>query len=132
MSACGTWDYRWLALRGGSFQGILARIYASFGENHQCYRKKLRTIVLKFETFVCSRNCKIICIFCMHGGNTLPIGRINSPPQGGKFFTVGIIRKNISKYAKLMVEPYICDSVSQIYRFLFSFLTKCLKLLKNV
>ena len=42
-------------------------------------------------------------------------------PPDEKFFTVGIFKKNISKYAKLMVmvEPYICDNSHQIYRFFF-------------
>ena len=31
------------------------------------------------------------------------------------FVTVGIFRKNTSKYAKLMVELYICDNLNQIY-----------------
>ena len=40
MSACGTWAYGGSALHGrGSFEGILARIYTSFEENH----RKLRT-----------------------------------------------------------------------------------------
>ena len=42
-------------------------------------------------------------------------------PPGKKFFTVGIFRKNISKYVKLMIESYICDNLNQIYR-LFAFL----------
>ena len=35
----------------------------------------------------------------------------------------GIFRKDTSKYAKPMGEPYICYNLKQIYRF-FSFLTK--------
>ena len=30
----GTWAYLGSALSGGSFKGILARIYACFAENH--------------------------------------------------------------------------------------------------
>ena len=47
----------------------------------------------------------------LQGGSNLPL-------EGGgkKFFTVGIfIKRNTSKYAKLMVEPYICDNLNQIY-----------------
>ena len=44
-------------------------------------------------------------------------------PSGAKFFTVDIFRMNTSKYAKLMVQSYICDILNQIYR-LFSLLTK--------
>ena len=38
------------------------------------------------------------------------------------FFSIDI-RKNASKYAKLMVEAYICHNLNQIHRF-FLFLTK--------
>ena len=51
-------------------------------------------------------------------------GETNSPPPPReKFFTIGIFKKNTSKYAKLMFELYICDNLNQIYRFL-SLLTK--------
>ena len=46
----------------------------------------------------------------------------NKPPGGGELFYRWYIKKDTSKYAKLMVEPYICDNLHQIYRF-FSFLT---------
>ena len=39
----------------------------------------------------------------------------------GEIFFFGIFRKNTSKYAKRMIEPYICDSLNQIYRFFFIF-----------
>ena len=51
-----------------------------------------------------------------------------SPPRGN-FLTVRIFRKNTLKFAKLMVEPHVCDNLSQIYGFL-SFFNK--KILKNV
>ena len=49
--------------------------------------------------------------------------RGGSNPPGEKFFTVSIFRKNVSKYAKLIVEPYICDNLNHNYRF-FLFLIK--------
>ena len=51
--------------------------------------------------------------FCIHGGYTPSVGG-EVIASGKKFFTVGIFRKNTSKYAELMVEPYICDNLSQI------------------
>ena len=33
------------------------------------------------------------------------------------FFTIGVFRKNTSRCAKLMVDLYVCDILSQIYRF---------------
>ena len=56
-------------------------------------------------------------------GAILPLQEGSNPPPGENFLTIGIFRKNTSKYAKLMVEPYTCDNLNQIYRF-FSFLTK--------
>ena len=49
--------------------------------------------------------------------------RENFRLTGKKFFTASIFGKNISKYAKLILEPYICDNLNRNYRF-FSFLTK--------
>ena len=57
-------------------------------------------------------------IFSIYGGNAPPLGGDVPPPRGGeKFFTVYIFRKKTSKYVKLTVELYICDNLSQIYRF---------------
>ena len=56
-------------------------------------------------------------------GQYSPCSKEVAPPLVEKFFTIGIFRKNTSKYAKLMVEPYICDNLNHNYRF-FSFLTK--------
>ena len=56
-------------------------------------------------------------------GAILPPQGGESNPSGKKFFTVSIFRKNVSKYAKLMVEPYVCDNLNHIDRF-FSFLTQ--------
>ena len=42
-------------------------------------------------------------------------GKGLNAPSGKKFFTIVIFRKNTSKYAKLMVELYICDNLNQIY-----------------
>ena len=55
-------------------------------------------------------------IFCTYGGNAPPVGGGGNPP-GEKFFTIGIFRKKASKYAKLMVEPYIYDNLNQMYHF---------------
>ena len=69
----------------------------------------------------------------MYGGNTPPVEEYFSTPlvirgvsPGENFFTIGILRKSTSKYAKLMVEPYICDILRQIYQF-FHFYQKILK-----
>ena len=51
----------------------------------------------------------------MYGGNTHPV-RGKVIPWGENFFTVGIFRKNSSKYANLMIESCICDDLSQIYK----------------
>ena len=40
---------------------------------------------------------------------------------GENFFTFGIFRKNTKKHPKLMVEPYMCDNLNQIYRSTFFF-----------
>ena len=39
------------------------------------------------------------------------MGKLNPPPEE-KFFTIDIFRKNTSKYAKLMVEPYYYEFVN--------------------
>ena len=80
-------------------------------------------IILKFETLIYNSGSKIIYNFSIYGGNTPLAGWEVTPPPGEKFFTVSIFRKNVSKYAKLMVEPYICDNLNHNYR-IFSFLTK--------
>ena len=69
---------------------------------------------MKFISFIYNSNSRIIYNFCMYGSNL---------PRGRNFFAICIIRKNASKYAKLMVESYICDNLYQVYRF-FSFWTK--------
>ena len=43
--------------------------------------------------------------------------RVEVPSSEKKIFNIGIISKNTSKYGKLMVEPYFCDNLNQIYRF---------------
>ena len=46
--------------------------------------------------------------------------------SGGNYFdiSIGIFRKNTSKYAKLIVESYMYDNVNQIHHFLFHFSQK--------
>ena len=62
----------------------------------------------------------IIFYFCVHGMHTkcmhtrgqllpLTVGGRSKPSPGKTFFTVGIFRKNTSKYAKQMVEQYARD-----------------------
>ena len=61
----------------------------------QWHRTKLRAIVwntnyfkpiiLKFKTFIYNSNIKIMYNFCMHGGNTPPIGG-EVTPWGGWYF----------------------------------------------
>ena len=61
-------------------------------------------------------NSKIIYNFCVYRGNTPPV-EVEKMPPGEKFFILGIFWKNTSKYAKLIVEPHICNNLNQIYRF---------------
>ena len=57
-------------------------------------------------------------------GHNLPRREGSNPfPPGKKFFTVCIFRKNTSKFAKVMFEPYTRDILNQFYRF-FSFLRR--------
>ena len=92
-------------------------------------RNYFKPIILKFKTFIYNSDSKIIYNFSTYGVNTLPEWvEVTSPPSGKKYFTVGIFRKNTSKYAKLMAEPYICDDLNHKYRFFFFiFNKKCLK-----
>ena len=86
---------------------------------------KLRTIVsitnyfkptiLKFKSFIYNSNSNVVHNFCIHGGNAPPPWGEGASPSEEKFITVGIFRKNASKPTKLMVEPYICDNLTQIY-----------------
>ena len=78
-------------------------------------------IILYFKTYIYYSTSKIMYNFGMNRGNTPLAGR--GPLGGEKIFTVGIFRKNASKYAKLIVEPYICENLNQIYRF-FPFIPK--------
>ena len=50
------------------------------------------------------------------------MGGIHPSPRENSF-TIGIFKRITSKYAKLMIELYICDNLNQTYRFL-SLLTK--------
>ena len=61
----------------------------------------------------------------MYVGTMLPVreGEI-TPPPGEKCFNNG---KNASKSTKLIVEPYICDNLSRIYRFFLIFNKTILK-----
>ena len=54
--------------------------------------------------------------FCVYGGNTLSVVG-EATASGVKFFTVGIFRKEASKYGKLILGPHIWDNLNQIYRF---------------
>ena len=85
-----------------------------------------KPVILKFKTLISNSSSKIIHSFCIHRVYlyTYILYTYSSPGEGEKFFTVGIFRKDTFKYAKVMVEPYICGNLNQIYRFFFSFLTK--------
>ena len=95
-----------------------------FGAYHLRSSDALLTIILKFKTFIYNTKRKIICYFCTHDGYTPPIrGEVTRLEK--KHFTNGIFIKNILKYAKLMVKwllmvkPYICDNLNEIYRFVY-------------
>ena len=81
-----------------------------------------KLIILKFKTFIYNNNNEIIYNFCMHRGQYSLVGE-EVTPRGREFFTIGIFRKNTSKYSKLMVETDVCHYLNQNYR-CFSFLTK--------
>ena len=80
-------------------------------------------IILKLKTFIYNSDSKIMHNFCSYGGNTPPVGKGKVTLPGKEFFVVGICRMNTSKYAKLIVEPYIYDNLNHNYWF-FSFITK--------
>ena len=61
--------------------------------------------------------------FCTSGAIIPPLGGKIFVP-GEKFFNTGIFRMKASKYAKLIIKPYVCVNLNKIYRFLFSFFTK--------
>ena len=93
------------------------------------YRTKMRTIVpntncfkliiLNCKTFIDCIISNIIYFLYIWGQYFTHKGEGN--PQGRIFFTVGIFKKNILKYAKLMFEPYISDNLNQIYHFFLSY-----------
>ena len=92
-------------------------------------KNKFKPILLKFKIFNSNSNSKIMLNFCTSRGNTSTVGWGGETPTWENFTTVIILKKNTSKYAKLMVESHVCDKLNRIYRF-SSFLTK--KCLKNV
>ena len=47
---------------------------------------------------------------CRDNRDDEPVGMMNPP-----LFIIGIFRKSASKYAKLMIELYVCDNLIQIY-----------------
>ena len=55
--------------------------------------------------------------FCTGEGNAHPIRGCNQP--GMKFFNSDVFRKNLLNYAKLIVEPYFCYNLNQVYQFYF-------------
>ena len=102
---------------------VLIRFWCLSLKNFRCYYKFLITlkqwyraklcaivpnadyfepIILKFITFIYNSNSKITHNFCIYRGNTPPVGGKDVTLSGEKFFTVGIFRKNTSKYVKLM------------------------------
>ena len=55
---------------------------------------------------------KSYIIFVYKGAILTQLGGGITPPEE-KIFTIGIFRKITSKYAKLMVEPHICDNLKK-------------------
>ena len=49
----------------------------------------------------------------------------------GEFFNIGILIKNASKYAKLMVKLYVWDSLIRIYQLIFIFYKTFLNVIEN-
>ena len=86
----------------------------------QWYRTKLRavvpntnnfkSIILKFKTLIYDSDCKIIYNFCIHGDNTSFVGEKVTP--GVEFFYRWYFQNAHLKYAKRMVELYICDNLN--------------------
>ena len=81
----------------------------------------IKPISLKFKAFIFNSNNKLIYNFYMCENNIPRRREGSNHSPGEKFFNIGIFKKNTSKYAKLMVEPYICYNLRQTYRL---FLTK--------
>ena len=73
-----------------------------------------KPIILKFKTFICNWSSKLKQNFCVYGGNASPSRRDINPP-GVNFFINGILRKNTSNYAKLMVESDVCDNLLKLF-----------------
>ena len=67
--------------------------------------------ILIFKAFIYNNNNKIIYNFCICGGITLPSKMGNTLPYG-QFFNYGNFKKNISKYAKLMIELFVCGNLN--------------------
>ena len=68
-----------------------------------------KPIILKFKIFIYNRNSKIMHNFAYVRAIFPPVagGGGEYPLSGEKFFLIGMIRKSIWKYAKLMVELYV-------------------------
>ena len=83
-----------------------------------------KPIILKLKAFIHTSNSNIIHNIYMCGRHTLLCrGEVSSLSPVENFFNIVIFRKNSSKYAELVVEPFVCDNLNQIYRFSL-FLTK--------
>ena len=92
---------------------ILISLTKWYGTELRAIVSNCTPIILKFKTFIYNSNSKIIYNNWMYGGKY---------PPGAGIFTVVFFWKNTSNYAKLIVEPYICDNLNKIYR-LFPLLT---------
>ena len=65
-----------------------------------------KTFILKFKTIVYFSYTKIMLFFAYVREIFSPYGKSTLPLD---FFNIGIFRKNVSKYAKPMVELYTCE-----------------------
>ena len=71
-----------------------------------------KPVILNFTTFIYNSNCKITYNFCICENNIFSVGDV-TPEEN--FFNIAFFKKNISKYARLIVEPYICDHLNKIW-----------------
>ena len=74
-----------------------------------------KPIILKLKTFYLIlfiiAIVRLYIVFCIFGGQYSP-RRAERKPPGKNFSTIGIFNNNTSKYAKLMVEPFIGDNLN--------------------
>ena len=64
------------------------------------------------------------CIIFVHMGAILPPQEGSNSLQGRNFLPLLFSERSPKKYAKLMVEAYICDNLNKIYKFYLIFSKK--------